>query len=1021
MDSRIREPSKGSIKAMIILGTIVACMGGIVMLGWHLYQFGLIPPFIYFTSMSYNAALGFFLGGLSCVVFKKGWRILALGMGWIVALIGYLTLLEYMTGINFGIDQFFVDQSSVDNTMYPGRMAPNNAVCFSFIGTGLLFVFNSWRFEMRQLVIRIFACMTVAFAVIGFSAWLTGAVSKGWIEFTRLDGRSTLEFFILSACVIVYAWTHCKTYDEALPPLLPLPTTIAVILATIFLWQSLDGQEMIQFNKVNLSAAEHVKTTIRTYINHRIESLKHMAKRWETRGKTPKSDWEMDAMSFIDVKSGLKVVEWADSSFHIRWIVPIEGNEAAENLDMMLDPKRAATIKKLAEEGAESASPVINLVQGGKGFLVYVPLFPDGVFDGFIVGGFDIKAMLDNIIRGEILRDYAIIISENDKIIYDRNETERLDDWISGTSVYLKFYDNVWKITLKPRAKLLAEHRSALPAFTLFFGVFLAVVIFFGVYFAQSSYLRSRQLEKAMRELSESKIQTEVLLHSMGEGVFGLTKDQKVAFVNPAGEYMVGLKQEDVVGKPIKELMRLTKDDETTYPIEESAIYTVFNDGKMHTVNNELFLRNDGTSFNVEFTCGPIRRDESIEGVVLVFRDITNRIQSEEKIKETQRRFRSIIDNATSVIYLKDLSGRYLSVNKQYLDIFHFKDKDVIGKTDYELYPKDFAETTSKHDKEVILKRHPITYEETAPLDDGIHTYVSVKFPLFDAKDNMYATCGISTDITERKEQELRQLEFLKQIEQSNRELEEAKQKAEEANVAKSAFLANMSHEIRTPLNGVIGMTSLLMNTDLDPQQDKYVNRINLSGKVLLEIINDILDFSKIEAGELTLESIPCDFENLVLEVKEMMQPKAEEKSLMLEIEYSHDAPKIVVGDPIRLRQVITNLVSNAIKFTNEGSVRVAITKTNDKGKQNRLRVEVRDTGVGIPHDKQCQVFDKFSQADVSTTRKFGGTGLGLAICKQLIEIMNGTIGCDSKQNEGSIFWFEIPLQQDADGVKPAE
>lgn len=993
-------------------------MGGSVMLGWHLYEFGLIGPHPYFSTMPYNTALAFFLGGLSCVVFKYNYRILALGMGWGVALIGYLTLLEYILGFGFGIDQLFVDQSSVDTSPFPGRMAPNAAVCFSFIGTALLFIFNTWRFEMRQLVIRIFACLTCAFALIGFSAWLTGAASKGWIDFTRLDGRPTIEFFTLSACVIVYAWTHCKTYDGALPPLLPLPTTVAVILATIFLWQALDGQERIQFRNVSLSKADHIKTTLETFINHQVAALEHMAKRWEHRGSTPKSEWEMDAMSYIDVKSGLKVIEWADSSYHVRWVVPIEGNEPAVDLNMLMDPKRGATLEEMRHQKFTATSPIINLVQGGKGFLVYVPLFPDGKFDGFIVGGFDIQSMFDGLITGSILKDYSIEVSENGRVIYEKDETGKLEKHLDGVSLDLNFYNNKWKVTLKPRARLLAEHRSVLPSFTLFFGIFLAVVVFFGVYFAQSSYIRSRELEKAMRELNESKIQTEVLLHSMGEGVFGLTKEKQVAFVNPAGEWMVGMKQEDVVGKPITEIFHLTKSDETPYSMEESAIFQVFVDGRMHTVNNEIFHRKDGTSFNVEFTCGPLRREDTIEGVVLVFRDITNRIRAEAEIKETQRRLRAIIDNATSVIYVKDLDGKYLIANRQYLDLFNLKEEMIIGKTNTDIFPEEFAKNFAINDKDVIEKRQAVTYEETAPLEDGDRTYISVKFPLYDADDNMYATCGISTDITERKEQEVRQLEFLKQIEQSNRDLEDARRRAEEANIAKSAFLANMSHEIRTPLNGVIGMTSLLMNTELEPKQEKYVSRINLSGKVLLEIINDILDFSKIEAGELNLEEISCNFETIVGEVGEMMTPKAEEKGLALEINYEAVAPKGFVGDPTRIRQVITNLTGNAIKFTQEGKVSINVNCIKKDDKQAVMRVAVHDTGIGIPEENRLHIFDKFSQADVSTTRKFGGTGLGLAISKQLIEIMNGTIGCDSTEGEGSTFWFEIPLNLDHAGEK---
>ncbi|MFQ5729569.1 MAG: ATP-binding protein [Waddliaceae bacterium] len=318
----------------------------------------------------------------------------------------------------------------------------------------------------------------------------------------------------------------------------------------------------------------------------------------------------------------------------------------------------------------------------------------------------------------------------------------------------------------------------------------------------------------------------------------------------------------------------------------------------------------------------------------------------------------------------------------------------------------------------LLKKKEAINYEEVAPQDDGEHTYVSVKFPLYDAQDKMYATCGISTDITDRKQAEVKLLDFLKQLEKANNDLKTARKIAEKANLAKSSFLANMSHEIRTPLNGVIGMTSLLMNTELEEKQKKYVNRINLSGKVLLEIINDILDFSKIEAGELRLEKIPCDLKKLASEVKELMQPKLEEKDLEFMIRYAPSSPTKVVGDPTRIRQIMTNLISNAIKFTQEGNVSINIFSRSSVNDEALFRFEIRDTGIGISQEKKERIFDKFSQADISTTRKFGGTGLGLAICKQLVGIMEGTIGCTSETNKGSLFWFEIPLKLDQNTTK---
>jgi PAS domain S-box-containing protein len=1016
----IRPPSKGSIRAIIVLGIIVSLQGFVVLLGWHLHAWNLLASHPFFTAMQYNLALSLIFGGLCCVALMYQKRYLAIALGLGVTIISYLTLSEYIFGINWGIDEFFITHLSSPITVYPGRMAPSTALCFSLFGTALVIMCTEWRFQKRQMVLRILACVSIAFATISFSAWVTGATTKAWLEFTRLEGRPILEITTLGAAIIVYAWTHCKTYEGALPPFLPLPTVAGVILSTFYLWQALDGQERIQFQNGNQAKVDYIKTTISSYIDHKVQSLILMAKRWETRGKIPKNEWELDAISYIDVQSGLKVIEWADSTFHVRWIVPLDGNEKAQNLNMMLDTKRGEVLKKLSQETRVSASPVVNLVQGGKGFLVYVPLFLKGKFDGFLIGGFDIKLLFDGILPSSTLLDYAITVyDDSDNIIYYKDETHSLDEKLAGAESSLNFYGNKWRIKLQPRAQLLADHRSVFPAFTLFFGIFLAVIVFFGVYFAQSTYIRSRQLEKAIRELNESKIKTEVLLNSMGEGVFGLDNTKVIEFANPAGEKMVGISAEKLEGRPIESLFQLTKVDGTSYPKEESPLQADYKDNRIQTISNALFWRHDGKNFNVEFTCAPIKRDDALQGLVLVFRDITNRIRAEAEIKETQRRLRSIVDNASSLIYLKDLSGKYLSVNKRYLELFYLAENQVLGHSDFDIFPKKFAENFRKNDLEVIDKKTPLSYEEVAPQEFGELTFVSMKFPLYDAQDNMYAICGISTDITDRKQSEVKLLDFLKQLELANKELKIAQKKAEEANIAKSSFLANMSHEIRTPLNGVIGMTSLLLNTQLNEKQQKYVNRINLSGKVLLEIINDILDFSKIEAGELKLEWIPCTLEELAKEVSDLLLPKAEEKELELSLRYSPDTPKRVFADPTRLRQILTNLVSNAIKFTQEGFVFINISCKSQMEKEALIRFEVQDTGIGIPPEKQEQVFEKFSQGDISTTRKFGGTGLGLAISKQLVNLMNGIIGCVSKENEGSTFWFEIPFKLDNETISP--
>jgi two-component system, sensor histidine kinase and response regulator len=361
----------------------------------------------------------------------------------------------------------------------------------------------------------------------------------------------------------------------------------------------------------------------------------------------------------------------------------------------------------------------------------------------------------------------------------------------------------------------------------------------------------------------------------------------------------------------------------------------------------------------------------------------------EEELRVAGDRLEGILDHASALISVKDVEGRYLLVGRRWEQMSGRTAAEVIGRTDAELVPGGSAAPAHAADLEVIRTGRTVEYERDTLTAEGARSHLTVKFPLKNADGAVYAVATMTTDVTERK-----------------RALEEAV----EASRSKSEFLANMSHEIRTPLNGVIGMTDLLLQTDLTGEQRNYAQTAASSGEALLGVIDDILDFSKIEAGKLELDPHDFDLHELVEDTSEMLAPQAHGKGLELTAFVAGDVPVMVRGDRGRLRQVLTNLLSNAVKFTHRGEVAVRVNLLERGDALAKLRFEVSDTGIGIAKEKLERLFESFSQADASTTRRYGGTGLGLAISRQLVQLMGGEIHAESGAGRGSRFSFVVTV-----------
>jgi PAS domain S-box-containing protein len=424
------------------------------------------------------------------------------------------------------------------------------------------------------------------------------------------------------------------------------------------------------------------------------------------------------------------------------------------------------------------------------------------------------------------------------------------------------------------------------------------------------------------------------------------------------------------------------------------------------------YIRKDGSRFPAVVSVTALRdAQDVIIGYLLIGTDNTARKLVEEEQKKLDQRLRdqqfytrSLIESNIDAIMTTDPSGIITDVNKQMEALTGCTRDELIG-APFKGFFTD-PERAEAAIKRVLSEKSVTDYELTARARDGKQTVVSYNATTFyDRNRTLQGVFAAARDVTERKRVEA--------------ELQQAKAAAESASRTKSDFLASMSHEIRTPMNAIMGIADLLAKTELSPEQDKYVQIFRRAGDNLLNLINDILDLSKVEASQLELERTGFSLNDHLEKVTEMVAARAHEKGLAMVCEIAPGAPNDLVGDPTRLRQVLLNLLGNAIKFTESGEVTLRVAPDANASVPTALRFTVSDTGIGIPSEKLGRVFERFTQADSSTTRRFGGSGLGLTISKRLVELMGGRIWVESEVGKGSVFAFAVPFEISATVNRP--
>lgn len=1027
---------------LYVASSMLMLLGVLVLVGWYQAKPELARLHPAFDIMDHKTALAFVLSGFGVLTMNSGSRLLAQVMGVLIMILAAASLSQHIIDWSFPGDSTFANVQNVES-IRPDRMAPNAGFCFLILGFGIV-TLSGRRGRSFSMFASLSGATIMSFGLVAYLSILSDIpIAFTWGTLTRMGVHTALGIIIMGAIFVVLSARHLTTYAEQ-QIRISLPLGLFMLLMTLTFSQALLHDEARRIEtRIEERLAEYDRM-IHTELERRTRELQRMADRWAAAGGMDRVTWTRDAQFLLHDFGDFQAIEWASSDCVIRWVLPLEGNEQAVNLNLKSPHPSGPLLLDAKESGRFQTTSVIDLAQGGKGFVVYSPIGKGPANDGFIVGVFRLQPFFDQLLE-PLANQFQITVYENGKTVYRSGDINVLAaKSFPSSTIYDMGLHNKWVTKIAPRQDYVEQERSILPMLIFVGGLLVSVLTPTCIYLFYGALHQMEDMNHTRAQLESSENRFRMLAENSYDVIWSVDLNFTHTYVSPAVKAFRGVTPEVAMTQDLEEFMTPESVDRVRNEFAKTLQRLIEEpDSRDRDLLIELeMFHADGHRVYGEIRPSLLRNtDGEVIGLQGITRDITERKEAGQRqdvlvrlalvpelyTQGLEPAAKLISGLSSEVLHCERTSIWLVSEDRTRLDCV----SQYIQSEDRHEPGPSFELGRIQHFMDALEQQHVIAVNDVYE-SDAVSEFLLLRYRTLGITSVVLGAIRIGGQVRgvvshehagPKREWRTGDIQFVAEIagqvahivtyDQLMNERNRAHRfalKAGAANRSKMLFISNMSHEIRTPMNIIMGYSEHLSNThDLSVEHRASAQQMYQAARRLMAQLNSLIELSRTNTGQLTVVKSDVNLRRVCAETMRLFKDSSAVKGLDLRWEIDDTLPGTVLSDEEKILQILTNFVGNAIKFTESGTVELRVQCQQAVAGRLPISISVSDTGIGMSPESVERVFQPFMQVD-DRPGIGEGSGLGLSISQEYARLLGGQISVDSVEHEGTTFCFEFAV-----------